>query len=146
MDNEKGFTLIEVLLTLVILSIVGLLAFSVLHQSTKSKNTISSSINLSNETNIILAMIEREYYAQNDLCLDWNEHDKKAYIKKKKNWVMLHPEDIVIEEIIIDPLLENKCVSTDERVKIQLSVNEKGKTVNPFKIETTLKRIYKGDK
>ena len=58
-NKEKGFTLIEILLTMAILSIVGVLAISLLLQTTKTRNTVTSRINLSSEANIILAAIEK---------------------------------------------------------------------------------------
>ena len=46
-NKEKGFTLIEILLTMAILSIVGVLAISLLLQTTKTNNTVTSRINIS---------------------------------------------------------------------------------------------------
>ncbi len=141
-NKEKGFTLIEILLTMAILSIVGVLAISLLLQTTKTKNTVTSRINLSSEANIILAAIEKEYYSHNQLCFSWNEKNKRAYIVNGDKKVLLHAENIEIEKFETVPVRnENGCVETAEKLNIQLMVNQKGRKGSPFEIETTLKKL-----
>lgn len=61
-NNEKGITLVEVLATLVIMSIIGTLAYSILFQGYNNYNRVKVETELRDEADLIMANYISDFY------------------------------------------------------------------------------------
>lgn len=70
MKNERGITLIEVLATIVIMSIVSISIFNLLNSTLKTNQVITEKTNLNREANLIVSTIQKQFYTNDEIAFE----------------------------------------------------------------------------
>lgn len=141
MNNSKGITLLEVLLTLTIFFLISIIGYTVLQHTFQQKETISKRINLSQEANLLIRTIEQYHYNEDSYSFKF-ENDK-AYIGTNENWVLLNPENINLTLTINGHHTGIYSIDTSKQkqLMIHLTLSTQGSTNQKYSISTTIKRL-----
>ncbi len=81
-ENNKGFTLVELLVSIALVSVVSVGVFGLLLSGSKSFNNISYSLRLQVESQLALTQM-KEYIIDADAGIAWNNAQKTLYIVNK---------------------------------------------------------------
>lgn len=147
--NEDGLTLIEVLASIVILSIVGVVIWSVFFQGYRySQDAISKNLMI-NESNIIMTTLTNIH--QTSDLYELQSYDSNCGIRviQEKNSLVEtidfnHPR-MCFSFVINATGISGNIDPTVTDVPITLTINEKGNANNRVSMESLLYRMKGGD-
>lgn len=137
--DQHGITLIELLITLTILSIVGVLIWSVFSQGTKFSSQAMTKNAMQQEANIIISSLKKIHQTSSSYDIVSNDCSIKVKTEKKTE-VFEHPQLCFETDnniSAVDPNLED--------ISIKLTIKDKNDTHNQISIGTLLYRLKSGD-
>jgi prepilin-type N-terminal cleavage/methylation domain-containing protein len=152
-NNERGMSLIEVLLTLTILSIVGTVIWQAFFQGYQYSNNAVSKNLLQQEANLVITNLTRVHQSLEEYTikssngtielLDSSNSQIAKYTDIRFNYgVFLNAPDT-------EPLeLTNKSVIPSDKgqnLNIKVTIEEKNNSNNNVEVETLLYRLKDGD-
>ncbi|MBH9968199.1 PulJ/GspJ family protein [[Bacillus] enclensis] len=141
--NQNGLTLIEVLITLTLLSVIGLILWSVLIDGISYSEKAASKNTVQQEANIIAMGLTKIHQTSDDY-----EIVSKECKLNVKYWIELDPDPQI--KIFEHPQL---CISSNETTDIKdfdpdtndfhlnLTIYDKSKPENKLNVTTTLFRL-----
>lgn len=136
-NNERGLTLVEVLATVIILSIISILAWSIFFQGTEYSKKAVSKNQMQQEANVIIASLNSihkrsiEYSATSKDCILSVQYTTKSTTKTE----VFENSQMCIEanDFTISP----KTTDAD----IHLTIKEKSNPKNKIEINSLLSRL-----
>lgn len=141
--NEKGISLMELLATLTLLSLVGVLVFGVLINSLNIFNHESDSSDVRQEANLISNQLTTFYKVYGNFEIEKNGDGVIIYAPDKSNSKESREYDI--SDYIID-VVSSEGESNDEHTSkdIKIIISEKGNLSNKFELNSNISRIKEG--
>lgn len=114
MNNQKGLTLVELLVSIVIFSFVAVFATSLLITAMKTQKTVSSDIILRDEADLIMSSIIKELYTSKDSEFKFHEDstNNNYYISK------IDDPSIITGFKDNEVLLKGKSLNFDSRINV----------------------------
>lgn len=125
LNNEKGFTLVELLAAIGLLAIVIALSTSVLMQTMGNENETSEDISLKQKTNVLISEMKNQFYNGDRICFEGLYVDLQVTAKLTNN------NDTNYKEV-------NGCfqgIDYTQPAHLVLTVSNQDK--QPYKIKTT---------
>lgn len=147
--NQRGLTLVEVLATLVILSIAGVLIWSIFFQGLKfSQNAVSKNMMIQ-EANIVISNLKKIHQTSSEYNITSIPTDceivvedivDKATNTPKPNQVFNHTQLCISSSFtgVVDTKLSNE-------VPIDITIKDNDNLTNKVLVNTVLHRFKEGD-
>lgn len=138
MNNEKGITLIELLVAISILLIISPIIYGVLIGVNKNFNQITVKSNLEQEANLMISTIRSYHQREASYYLAYDEAQKKAYIGNNSASNLLS-QNIVTFEVSNNAGMVNlnNPIYTNNFITVHIILKESGETVD---INTVIQR------
>jgi Tfp pilus assembly protein PilE len=147
-NNEQGISLVEVLATLTILSIVGVLIWQVFFQGYKYSNDAVTKNTLTQEANVIVLKLTRIHQSNEEYTikssngmiefLDSDNNQITKYTSSKFTYSALL-NDIEMNSQIVNPS------DKTQNLKIEIRVTDKNNPSNKVSVKTLLYRLKDGE-
>ncbi|MGM0900250.1 MAG: type II secretion system protein [Bacillota bacterium] len=147
-NNEQGISLVEVLVTLTILSIVGILIWQVFFQGYKYSNDAVTKNTLNQETNLIVTKLIRIHQSNDEYTikssngtiefLDSDNNQIIKYSSTKFNYSALL-NDYELNQQLVNPS------DKTQNLNIEIRVTEKNNPSNKGSVKTLLYRLKDGE-
>ncbi len=142
--NEKGLTLLEVLVTLVILSFIGVLIWSVFNSGIKFSNKEISKNQMQQEANIILTTLTKIHQTATSYSINSNascsvtvnanfSHSSEVYNFENQKLCINITHNNASDDF--DPIYHNNLVT------FYITISEKNNRKNEISIEGVLSRL-----
>jgi prepilin-type N-terminal cleavage/methylation domain-containing protein len=152
-NNERGMSLVEVLLTLTILSIVGIVIWQVFFQGYQYSNNAVSKNLLQQEANLVIANLHRVHQSSEKYTIkssngsieliDTNNIGLAKYTDTRFDYAAFSNEpDTEPQE------LTNKLITPSDKgqnLNIKVIIKEKRNPSNEVSVKTLLYRLKDGD-
>lgn len=154
--NENGITLVEVLATLVIMSIIGALAYTILFQGYSNYNRVKIEADLRDEADIIMANYISDFYTMKKTETKLSNTCVNGFVNSSvlvtKSTGTLYKTGIINKEIIVkdQPILSSnsnvkfKPVSCTTTSNLSSISNIQSKDGVEFTIKFTLEKTVNG--
>lgn len=139
LKNQRGITLIELLLSISILSFVGVLIWSVFFQGTEYSNTAIAKNQMQQEANIIMTKITRIHQTSNSYEIQ--SPDECSLTIKDNDTGTTETIDNNEFCIRITKDRQNPINPNNTDVGLELTLYNKTDSNNSVKIETLLNRL-----
>ncbi|MBS8265087.1 prepilin-type N-terminal cleavage/methylation domain-containing protein [Mesobacillus boroniphilus] len=142
MKNEKGLSLIEVLVTIAILTLATTIIYSVLFGFNRNYQQLSEKNNLDQAANIMLASIKQHHLNNAEYILSYDKVHKRLSIGQSGSTQPLNEQGISVEIKAGNnnpiPFEGEKVIPSHAPLIIDLKlINKQGQS---YEIETIIKR------
>lgn len=147
-NNEQGISLVEVLATLTILSIVGVLIWQVFFQGYKYSNDAVTKNTLTQEANVIVLKLTRIHQSNEEYTikssngiiefLDSNNNQITQYSSSKFTYSALL-NDYEVNSQLVHPS------DKTQNLNIEIRVTDKNNPSNKVSVKTLLYRLKDGE-
>lgn len=116
--NEKGMTLIELLATVVITTIIAMLAFSLLINGLNATKTIQKEITLRDEADYLMAALVKQLYTTKESKI---EHHYLPQNGTKDYYLAIQTDEEGIEKFTKTGFIQNELIINDQAINVQNS-------------------------
>lgn len=140
--NERGLTVIEVLATLTILSIIGVVIWNAFFQGYNYSQTAVSKNSMQQEANLIITSLTRIHQTSTEYTISnpnktIEVNSSNGHTIKFENSQMEYTIDLKGHLTTVKPT----TVEADKRIDITITINDKNDASNQVVVEATLSRL-----
>jgi prepilin-type N-terminal cleavage/methylation domain-containing protein len=147
-NNEQGLSLVEVLATLTILSIVGVLIWQVFFQGYNYSNDAVTKNTLTQEANIIVTNLTRIHQSNEEYTIK-SSNGIIEFLDSDNNQITKYSSSKFTYSALLNDLEMNSQLvhpsDKTQNLKIEIRVTDKNNTSNKVSVKTLLYRLKDGE-